>query len=85
MASVNLMVCQSILQPQKATQKDFDDLLMSYRKTWATVGSRAKKIAGIEQLEMIIDALSSSEQRPVIKYCRMLTGVKESLEKTLGN
>ena len=80
-AVVNLALCENVLQPQKATQKDFDEILMAYRKIWATVGSKAKKMSEIEQLGIIIDALASSEQRPVIKFCKMLTGVNDSLEK----
>ena len=82
-AGVNIMMCECLMAPQKATQKDFDELLMAYRKTWAKVGSRAKKMSEIEQLEIIIDALSSSENRHVIKLTKMITGVKASLEKML--
>lgn len=73
-----LLLCENLLQPKKAIQKDFEELLIAYRKTWAMVGSRAIKKGEIEQLAIIIDAFSSSEQRPVIKFCKMLTGVKKS-------
>ncbi|HSN59743.1 MAG TPA: tetratricopeptide repeat-containing protein, partial [Ferruginibacter sp.] len=82
-AVVNIMLCECLMAPQKTTQKDFDELLMAYRKTWAKVGSRAKKMSEIEQLEIIIDALSSSENRQVIKLNKMITGVKDSLQKML--
>ncbi len=83
-AGVNIMLCERLLQPQKNTQKDFDELLMAYRKIWARVGSSAKKMAEIEHLEIIIDALSSSTGKQVIKLNKMLMGVKDSLEKMLG-
>lgn len=84
-AGVNILLCEHLLVPAKATQKDFDDMLMSYRKTWVKVGSKARKMGEIEQLEIIIDALSASTSKSVVHLNKMLTGVKEALEKMLDN
>ena len=84
-AGANILLCENLLVPQKATQKDFDDLLMAYRKTWLKVGSRARKVGEIEQLEILIDALAVSTSKTVIRLNKMLTGVKDALEKMIDN
>ena len=82
-AIINILLCENLLQYQKSTQKDFDELLMAYRKIWATTGSKAKKWGEIEKLEIIIDSLSYSDNAKLVKLNRMLTVVKDSLEKML--
>lgn len=84
-AGINIALCENLLSPQKATQKDFDDLLMSYRKTWVKVGSTARKVGEIEQLEIIIDALGGSTNKSIVRLTRMISGVKDALEKMLEN
>ncbi|MBC7867692.1 MAG: CHAT domain-containing protein, partial [Gloeobacteraceae cyanobacterium ES-bin-316] len=84
-AGVNIALCENLLTPGKTTQKDIDDLLMSYRKTWLKIGSKAKKMGEIEQLEIVTDALSASENRAVIKLNKMLVAVKDALIKMLDN
>ncbi len=83
-AVVNIMLCQLMLQPKTADQPAFDELLLAYRKIWARVGSYAKKYAETEQLEIIISALSFSANRDVAKLTKLITGLKEALEKMLG-
>ena len=82
-AIVNILLCENLLQYQKSTQKEFDDLLMAYRKIWAKTGSKAKKWGQIEHLEMIIDTLSYSDNAKLVRVNKMLTVVKDSLEKML--
>ncbi|RYF84202.1 MAG: CHAT domain-containing protein, partial [Chitinophagaceae bacterium] len=77
---VNIMLCQYLLSPQKITQKDMDELLLAYRKTWAEVGSKARKMGEIEQLEIIIDALAGSPIKTVAKFTKMLGELKDSLQ-----
>jgi hypothetical protein len=84
-AVVNIMLCQLMLEPKKASQQMFDDLLLAYRKIWARVGSTAKKFAETEQLEIIISALSFSKNREVVKLNKGILSLKEALDKMLAN
>ncbi|RYY70258.1 MAG: CHAT domain-containing protein, partial [Chitinophagaceae bacterium] len=81
---VNLRLCELMLAPNAAKQTDWDDLLLQFRKTWARVGSDARKTAEIEQLEIIIDVLSISKTVHANTMQKMLTMIREGLEKMLA-
>jgi hypothetical protein len=84
-AVVNIMLCQLMIEPKKASQQMFDDLLLAYRKIWARVGSTAKKFAETEQLEIIISALSFSKNRELVKLNKGILSLKDALDKMLAN
>ncbi len=80
---VNVMLCELLLQPKKATQDNLDKLLLGYRNTWARLGSTAKKWTEVEQLEIMTSSLGYSTAKDVVKLTRGLTDVKDALEKML--
>jgi hypothetical protein len=82
-AKVNILLAILMIQPKQAKQADWDDLLLEYRKTWAKIGSDAKKKTEVEQLEIITDMLNVSSLSTLISLKKMIGSVKEGLEKML--
>ncbi|RYY51138.1 MAG: CHAT domain-containing protein [Chitinophagaceae bacterium] len=79
----NIRLCQLMLEPKNAKQPEWDQLLLQYRKTWARVGSDARKRAEIEQLDILNIALDASEIPAAISQNKKLRQLKEGLLKML--
>lgn len=80
---VNILLTILIIQPKQAKQADWDELLLEYRRTWAKIGSDAKKKTEVEQLEIIADMLNNSGLPALTSMKKMIGSLKESLEKML--
>lgn len=80
---VNIRLCELMLGPRSAKQTDWDELLLQYRKTWARIGSDAKKMSEVEQLDIIADVLGTSTVQQLASFKKMIRFVKEGLEKMI--
>ncbi|RYF86740.1 MAG: CHAT domain-containing protein [Chitinophagaceae bacterium] len=79
----NIRLCMMIVDPKKAEENTnaWDEVLKVYRKVWVKAGSRAKKVAEVEYLEMLADGLSLSGNRSLAKMKADLKKFKNELSK----
>ncbi len=79
---VNIDLCQLVIEPSSAIDnKAWEDVLLSYVKTWSMAGTKGNKEAEIEHLDLLIDGLSQSKKRDVAKLRKMVEGLKGELVK----
>ncbi|MEO6290637.1 MAG: CHAT domain-containing protein [Ginsengibacter sp.] len=82
LAIANIQLCELIIAPSSATdEKAWDDVLVTYRKIWSKAGSKGNKLAEIEHLALLVDGLSQSKKRDVVKLKKRVGDLKEELEK----
>jgi hypothetical protein len=72
-----------ILNPDLTSAGEWDDLPNRMRKIWKGAGSKSKKMAEIENLEIISDALSLSENERVSQLKARFDELKENLAKLI--
>ncbi len=83
-AKAGLLITSLLLEPHLATDAaTWETINNVYRQAWAKAGTKAKKTAEMEQLALLIDALSLSKKRPVIAINKKLISLKEGLEKLI--
>jgi hypothetical protein len=58
-------------------------VLDAYREVWAKAGSKGKKIAEIEQLELLIDGLSLTPVKASDSLRKTLEQLKNDLKKMI--
>ena len=82
MSVANILLCMLIVETSTAEKKKlWEDVLLSYRKVWNMAGSKGNKIAEIEHLDFLIDALSLAVDVNAKKINKNLVQLKEELEK----
>jgi hypothetical protein len=72
-----------ILNPDLTSAGEWDDLPNRMRKIWKGAGSKSKKMAEIENLEIISDALSLSQNERVSQLKARFDELKENLAKLI--
>ena len=79
----NLQLALLILQTGSGHQQLWDDLLESYKNIWVKAGTKGKKLAEIEQLELLLDALSLVNKAEIKLLSDYLLNLKKELEKMI--
>lgn len=81
-ADINMSQCEYILNfSEKIPQQNINHLLSAFNKLWFKAGSLGKKEAEIENLELIIDALSTLKNKDTGKLGKDLDLLRTELEK----
>ena len=70
-----------IAGPATARKKTKDEVFLVYRKLWRKAGSKGKKFAEIEHLEILIDILSLSKNADVAGLKKIVKELKTDLQK----
>lgn len=78
----NGRLCLLVIDPASVDNKAWQEVLHLYRKVWAMAGSRGKKMAEIEHLDILLDALSlvQTEENQLLGDLKTLT---EQLRKIM--
>jgi len=80
-AKANLELCKGILNySDVVVQDNWEEVLSNYRALWNIAGSKGKKIAEIEHLEILLDALILVEQGKADALIEKITNLKRELE-----
>jgi tetratricopeptide (TPR) repeat protein len=83
-AVANIKLCLLIIDPSAAdNEKARDEVMEAYRKLWKKAGSKGKRLAEIEHLELLTDALSLSTDSDVNKLKKIIQELKTELEKMI--
>lgn len=82
-ALVNIRLCEMMMEPKQAKQERWDELLLMFRKTWAKIGSDAKKLSEVEQLTVITDVMDAIADPKSAALKKMIYEVKQGLEKMI--
>ncbi|MDQ6764142.1 MAG: CHAT domain-containing protein [Bacteroidota bacterium] len=81
---VNVDLCRLITDPVcNDEDAPWDDVLFSYRSTWAKAGSKGNRLAEIEHLELLTDALSQAKKRDAVKLKKRIENLKVELKKLI--
>jgi len=83
-ALANIKLCLLLLHFSDTKNKNaWDEVLMAYRQLWVKAGSRGKKLAEIEHLETLADALSLPTKPGIAAIRKNIEQLKEELEKMI--
>ncbi len=81
---VNIDLCRLVTDPVcNDEDAPWDDVLFSYRSTWAKAGSKGNKLAEIEHLEQLTDVLSQTKKRDASKLRKRMENLKGELQKMI--
>ena len=80
---IDVNLCELLLDPKKAEQKGFDNLLQIYLGAWGQMKSVSLKREGLEQLEIIVNLLGASTEVRVKKLHKGLQEIYDALNKML--
>jgi CHAT domain-containing protein len=80
----SIKLCKGMLNTVGVTNEvTGKDVLDAYREVWAKAGSKGKKIAEIEQLELLIDGLSLTPVKASDSLRKTLEQLKNDLKKMI--
>jgi len=83
-ALANIKLCQAMLNNSvEKTKALWQDALELYRQTWAKAGSKGKRMAEKEHLELLADALSIIKKPNAVELRKNIEKLKEELEKLI--
>ena len=83
-AVANIKLCLLIIDPSATEdQKAIDEVMEAYRKLWKKAGSKGKRLAEIEHLELFADALDLSTKSDGNKLKKIIQKFKTELEKMI--
>ncbi|MFL5810715.1 MAG: tetratricopeptide repeat-containing protein [Flavisolibacter sp.] len=83
-ALANLKLCQAMLNNSvEKTKALWQEALEIYRQTWAKAGSKGKRVAEKEHLELLADALSIIKKPNAVELRKNIEKLKEELEKLI--
>jgi hypothetical protein len=84
MASLaNIKLCLTLINLSTKTKTDWEEVLENYRQTWAKAGSKGKRLAELEHLELLIDGLQLSNKPGVSRTRKNIEQLKEELSKII--
>ena len=85
-AGINISLCEYILTFKgTGAQKDARAILNDIKKLWTFAGSKGKKYAEIEHLELILDALTMEKRKEFSNLSKNLEQLKTELEAMTKN
>jgi hypothetical protein len=79
----NIRLCLTLVNLSSKTKIDWEEVLETYRQTWAKAGSKGKRLAEIEHLELLIDGLRLSNKPGVSSTRKNIEQLKEELSKII--
>jgi hypothetical protein len=79
----NIRLCLTLVNLSSKTKIDWEEVLETYRQTWAKAGSKGKRLAEIEHLELLIDGLRLSNKPGVSSTRKNIEQLKEELFKII--
>ena len=79
----NIKLCLTLVNLSSKTKIDWEEVLETYRQTWAKAGSKGKRLAEIEHLELLIDGLRLSNKPGVSSTRKNIEQLKEELSKII--
>ncbi len=81
---VNIDLCRLVTDPVcNDEDAPWEDILFAYRSIWAKAGSKGNKLAEIEHLEQLTDALSQTKKRDASKLKKRIDNLKTELQKMI--
>jgi hypothetical protein len=84
LAGINIGLCKFILQfPDKSDKKEFENIYREISELWKKAGSKGKRFAEIEHLEIVIDAFSGTKNKNAIELKVKLEQLLKDLTKQL--
>jgi tetratricopeptide (TPR) repeat protein len=79
----NIRLCLNLVNLSSKTKTDWEEVLETYRQTWAKAGSKGKRLAEIEHLELLIDGLRLSNKPGANSTRKNIEQLKEELSKII--
>jgi hypothetical protein len=84
LAGINIGLCKYIVQfTEKDDKKDVENIFKDISHLWKRAGSKGKRFAEIEHLELLIDALSSGKNNKAKALAAKLEQFKNDLSNLL--
>ena len=80
-ALANIKLCLAIVNSSTRTKTEWDEVLELFRRTWAKAGSKGKRLAEIEHLQLLDDELSLINKQNVNAIRKNIRQLKEELLK----
>ena len=82
-AIANIKLCLAIVNSSAKTKTEWDEVLELFRTTWTKAGSKGKRLAEIEHLQLLEDELSFINKPNVNAVRKNIRQLKEELQKMI--
>jgi uncharacterized protein YbaP (TraB family) len=84
LAGINIGLCKYIVQfTENEDKKEVENIFKDISHLWKQAGSKGKRFAEIEHLELLIDALSAGKNKKIKALAAKLEQLKNDLANLL--
>jgi tetratricopeptide (TPR) repeat protein len=80
-AVANIKLCRAIINSSAKTKPEWDEVLEIFRNTWTKAGSKGKRLAEVEHLQLLDDKLALVNKPGVNAVRKNIRQLKEELSK----
>jgi hypothetical protein len=80
-AVANIKLCRAIINSSAKTKPEWDEVLEIFRNTWTKAGSKGKRLAEVEHLQLLNDKLALVNKPGVNTVRKNIRQLKEELSK----
>jgi hypothetical protein len=82
MANIKLSV-ELLMASGTKYQDKWNEVLDAYRETWVKAGSKGKRVAELEHLQLLVDGLNLGNKRSINTLAKNITELNEELSKII--